>query len=216
VRTFIATIGWTEWPVTSALLKYGLSKGDRIILLFPEKRDERSRAVVNDVRSFVSKFAPGVEVSEVPVAVHDPAVAIAELTRLISRERGELIVNLSGGMRALVIETMLALTLLRVRDLTVELRTEDKVDIQIPRIWGTFMGLSPKEEGVLKVMGERAPLSLSDLAAALKVSMAKAHRLSEHLERLGAITSKRVGKERRMELTPMGRILLAAMAGDGA
>ncbi|MEM3786055.1 MAG: hypothetical protein QXE05_06705, partial [Nitrososphaeria archaeon] len=76
MKTFIATIGWTEWPIASAITKHGLYEGDKIILLSPEKKDERSMAAVNEVKHFVSKFVPFVEVSEVSVPVHSPSDAI--------------------------------------------------------------------------------------------------------------------------------------------
>ena len=213
VKTFIATLGWTKWPVASLILRHGLSKGDKIVLLSQEEKDGGSREGIKEVKGFVSKFAPGVEVLDVPVAVHDPTAAIAKLARLMrgEDERGaELILNLSGGTRALVIEAILALTLLQVKGLTVELRTEDEVDIRIPKVWGSFAGLSPKEERALRAFG-RSPLSLGDLAKALGVSMATAHRLSGRLEKLGAIASKKAGKERRMELTEMGRMMRLAL-----
>lgn len=219
MKVFIATIGWTEWPAASAIIAHGLSRGDRIILLTPAKRDERSKAAVEEISNFVSKFVPSVEVSEIQIPIHNPVEAISIIAKLIKKETkrgGKIIVNLSGGMRALVIETMLALTLIQTNNIAVELRTEDKVDIQIPRVWGSLAGLSLKEEQALKVVGERAAPSLGDLAGELKVSIATAHRLLRRLEGLGAMASRKVGRERRIELTQVGRILLAAMAGDDA
>jgi DNA-binding MarR family transcriptional regulator len=110
-------------------------------------------------------------------------------------------------MKVLVIETVLALTLIQVENLIVELKTEDKIDLQIPRVWGVLQELSPEEKQALKIMSKQTSFSLSNLAKALKISTATAHRLSKRLERIGAITSKKIGKERIMELTHMGKIL---------
>jgi CRISPR locus-related DNA-binding protein len=213
MKTFIATLGWTEWPVASAIIKHGLSKGDRIILFTPEKKDDRSKVAVNEVKNFVSKFAPSVEVSEVPVPVHDPARGIIVLAGLIGKEAGEgrdLVVNLSGGMRVLVLETILALSLLHVGNLVLELQTEDKVELRLPRIWEVPQELSGHEARAIKALGEKSA-SLSDLAKALRISVATAHRLLKRLEARDAVLSKKVGKERIMELTEKGRILLALM-----
>jgi len=210
MKTFVATIGYTEWPIASAIIKHGLSEGDRIFLLTPEKKDERSKSAVDEVKSFISKFAPKVEVSEIPVSIHNPVDSISALAKLIAKEaaqRRDLIVNLSGGMKVLVIETVLALTLIQVENLIVELKTEDKIDLQIPRVWGVLQEVSPEEKQTLKIMSKQTSFSLSNLAKALKISTATSHRLSERLERIGAITSKKIGKERVMELTDMGKIL---------
>jgi DNA-binding MarR family transcriptional regulator len=188
MKTFVATLGWTEWPVASAIIKHGLSEGDRIILFTPEKRDDRSKVAVNEVKNLVSKFAPSVEVSEVPVPVHDPA----------------------RGMRALVLETILALSLLHVGNLVLELQTEDEVELRLPRIWEVPQELSGHEARAIKALGEKSA-SLSGLAKALRISVATAHRLLKRLEARDAVLSKKVGKERVMELTEKGRILLALM-----
>jgi CRISPR-associated protein Csa3 len=216
MKTFIATIGWTEWPIASAIIKHGLSKGDKIVLLSPEKRDDRSRVAVNEVKNFVSKFASSVEVSEVPVPVHNPAEGIFVLARLIEKEAKEgrdLVVNLSGGMRILVLEMVLALSLLCVENLVLELQTEDKVELRLPRIWEVPQEFSEPEVRTLKILREKA-VSLSNLAKMLKVSVATAHRVVKRLEARDAVSSKKVGKERSIELTEKGRILSALMSED--
>ncbi|MEM3388960.1 MAG: CRISPR-associated CARF protein Csa3 [Thermoproteota archaeon] len=216
MKTFVATIGWTEWPIASAIVKHGLSKGDKIILLSPEKRDERSRAAVSEVKHFVSKFVPFVEVSEVSVPIHSPSEAIPLIAKLFSEEgKGrDLIVNLSGGMKILVLETLLALMLISIENLVLELQTEDKVDVQLPILWRPVEDLSPPARKALKILWEHGPVSLSKLADSLRISVATAHRLLKSLEKNSIVSSKKVGKERIMELTPKGRILLSVTGGD--
>ncbi|MEM0010519.1 MAG: hypothetical protein QXT84_02365, partial [Candidatus Bathyarchaeia archaeon] len=156
MKTFIATIGWTEWPIASAITKHGLYEGDKIILLSPEKKDERSMAAVNEVKHFVSKFVPFVEVSEVSVPVHSPSDAILLLARLFIKESSsrDLIVNLSGGMRILVLETLIALTLIHIENLVLELQTEDKVDVQLPILWNPTDNLISEARKTLKMLDE--------------------------------------------------------------
>jgi CRISPR locus-related DNA-binding protein len=139
------------------------------ILLSPEKRDERSKEAINEVKGFVSRFVPGVNVYDIQVPVYDPVEAIAFLAKRINSEAKEgrrLIVNLSGGMRILVTEVLLALTLLRISDLDLEIRTEDKVDLSIPKVWMQYPDFSNREvmvlsmlangEGVVKRTGKEA------------------------------------------------------------
>ncbi|MEM3958084.1 MAG: CRISPR-associated CARF protein Csa3, partial [Thermoproteota archaeon] len=169
------------------------------------------------VKGFVSKFTQGVEVSDVSVPVHDPVEAVVMLAKIMKdeAEKGrKLIVNLSGGMRILVVEVILALTLLRIKDLELEIRTEDKVDLQLPILWRPVEDLSPPARKALKTLGERKSVSLSDLASSLRVSIATAHRLLKSLEEDSIVSSKKVGKERIVELTPKGRILLSVTGGD--
>jgi len=216
MKTFIATLGWTEWPIASAIIKHGLSKGDRILLLTPEKRDDRSKVAVNEVKSFVSKFAPSVEVSDISVPVHNPEEGLIFLARLIRKEAKEgrsLVINLSGGMRILVLETVLALTLLNVQNLILELQTEDKVELKLPKIWEVPQEFSELELRALKALAEKAT-SLSNLAEMLRISAATAHRMIKRLEARGAVSSKKVGKEKSIELSGKGRIVSELMSED--
>jgi len=210
MRTFIATIGWTEWPIASALLKHGLSKGDRIILFSPEKKDERSKEAINEVKGFVSKFVPGVNVYDVQVPVYDPVEAIAFLAKRMNSEAKEgrrLTVNLSGGMRILVTEVLLALTLLRISDLDLEIRTEDKVDLSLPKVWRQYPDLTKEELVILEMLANEKEASLSEMAKRLGVSVTTMHRILKRMEESDIVASKRVGKKRIAELTLKGTVL---------
>ncbi|MEM2293806.1 MAG: CRISPR-associated CARF protein Csa3 [Nitrososphaerota archaeon] len=209
MKSFIATIGWTEWPIASAVIKHGLSSGDRVILLCPEKRDERAREALSDVKGFVSKFTQGVEVVDIPVPVHNPVEAVVMLAKMMKNEAEKgrrLIVNLSGGMRILVIEVLLALTLLRVDDLELEIRTEDKVDLSIPRLWRCYHDLTREESMVLEALARGERVSLSEVSKRIKASIATTHRILKRMEGDGLISSKKSGKEKLMELTSKGRV----------
>jgi len=210
MRTFIATIGWTEWPIASALLKHGLSRGDRIILFSPEKKDDRSKEAINEVKGFVSRFVLGANVFDVPVPVYDPVRAIAFLAKRISSEEKEgrrLIVNLSGGMRVLVIEVLLALTLLRIHDMVLEVRTEDKVDLNLPKVWRQYPDLTKEELEILEMLANEKEASLGGMARRLGVSVTTMHRILKRMEESDVVASKRVGKKRIAELTLKGMVL---------
>ncbi|MGC9203257.1 MAG: CRISPR-associated CARF protein Csa3 [Thermoproteota archaeon] len=215
MKTLIVTLGWVECSIVSAILRHGLSRGDKIVLLLPEKKDEKSRKAIEEVRDFVSKYVPTVSVSEIIVPIYNPTEAISTLVKAITEEvkqKRELIVNLSGGMRTLILETLLALTMLKVETLTLELQTEDKVDLQLPKTWEAPHILSSREIRIFKTMGDKGLLSLSHLAKTLKLPIATVHRLVERFENKGFVVSKRVGKERAIELTEKGRIMLALLS----
>ncbi|MDW8034729.1 MAG: CRISPR-associated CARF protein Csa3 [Nitrososphaerota archaeon] len=210
MKTFIATIGWTEWPIASAIIKHGLSKGDMILLLSPEKRDERSREAISEVKGFVSKFAQGVEVTDIPIPVHDPVESVVILAKMMKEEAEKgrkLIVNLSGGMRILVIEVLLALTLLKIDNLDLEIRTEDKVDMSIPRLWKCYPELTREEVMVLETLFKGGEASLSEISRRIRASIATVHRVLKRMEKDGLISSKKSGKEKLVVLTSKGKVL---------
>lgn len=209
MKTFIATIGWTEWPIASAVIKHGLSSGDKVVLLCPEKRDERAKEAISDVKNFVSRFTQGVEVADIPVPVHDPGGAVVMLAKMMKNEAEKgrkLIINLSGGMRILVIEVLLALTLLRITDLELEIRTEDKVDLSIPMVWKCYPELTKEEAMVLETLAKDERISLSEVSKRIKASPATTHRILKRMEEDRLVFSKKSGKEKLIELTSKGRV----------
>jgi len=206
MKTFVATIGWTEWPIASAIIKHGLSNGDKIILLCPEKKDERAKEAINEIKDFISKFSSDVEIVDVSVPVYDPVSAVVTIARVIKDEAEsdrDLIVNLSGGMRILIIETLLALMLFKIDKLDLEIRTEDKVDLSIPKIWKYYPDLAKEEVKVLKVLAEKEA-SLSEVSKKLGTSNATTYRILKRMEEDDLISSRKSGKERIVRLAPKG------------
>ncbi|MBO3842951.1 MAG: hypothetical protein FGF48_11155, partial [Candidatus Brockarchaeota archaeon] len=61
VKCLVATFGWTEQFVLSSILKYGAASGDEIILLIPDKKDEKSEIILRDFESFIKKYIEGIE-----------------------------------------------------------------------------------------------------------------------------------------------------------
>jgi DNA-binding MarR family transcriptional regulator len=107
-----------------------------------------------------------------------------------------------------VIEVLLALTLLEAKDLELEIRTEDKVDLSIPKIWRKQPTPSREEITVLRVLSESRDVSLSDMAKRLRVSPATMHRILRRMEEEEFIVTKKIGREKIAELTLKGEVFL--------
>lgn len=111
-KVFIATLGFDEKFIISGLVRNSVSKGDRVFLLTVEPIDEKVLTAYNRVREFTMNYVRSVE----PKLVSFPLRSFADLTRRIIefmdsilKRKINLYVNLSGGMRILVLSTYNAL-----------------------------------------------------------------------------------------------------------
>jgi CRISPR locus-related DNA-binding protein len=120
------TFGFDEKFAIRALLRHFASDRTRVVVLLPEDgqddRVERGLSVLNDfVKRYVNE--EGVEVVKVPVGDFLGSVLFLARTFRMWAER-PIILNLSGGMRLLVVEALCAALMSRV-PMTVEVESED-------------------------------------------------------------------------------------------
>jgi len=217
-KTIFVTFGWTEAPIISSILRYGLSEGDKIVVILPEQRDERSQIALRDLKSFILGYAKNIEINEMHISLEDPVDSIARLKNAIESERGrKCIVNLSGGMRAIVILTYLATLFAGHPEITIELETEDrKRVIELPEIrpedLREFRELPSLTKEIIKHLLS-GPIEASILRKKFNIPPSSFHNIQVKLVRMGYIEQERISKFIVLKLTSRGK-LLAKLAGD--
>lgn len=209
-KTIAVTLGYSEWPVVSSLLKHGLEKGDKITAIVPSKSDSRSHAAINEIKNFLSKFAAEVELDVFSVNVHDFDKAVGQLLKFIRREKQEgrsLFVNLSGGMRILILEVFTAMILSGVTDLVAELVTEDKNEIVFPSLWSLnlFSFLDRLDFQILS--SAASGQSVVTIAKTVKKPVSTVYRRIVAMEKNGLLRTVKKERTRLVALTPLGRII---------
>ncbi len=143
-KALIVTLGFDEKFCYRAILRHGIKEEDIIILLTAGLVDRVKRAY-EWIRVFAESY--DVEVKLIQIDVKDFNRALKEVMRILDELKDySLIVNLSGGMRALAITVLMALTIKPIRDLKVEIELED------------FSGLIEIPRNVLKLSEIRANL----------------------------------------------------------
>ncbi len=153
-KAVAVTLGFEEKFAVRALVRKGLEPGDYVVIITGPVMDKVAKAV-DYVRGFL-KYFEGVDMDVFEVAeVHEFTKAVPKIKELmvrLLRKYDYVIANLSGGMRALIIEVLAAVALLP-RELKsrvlVELDTEDgKATVEIPK--ELIEILNPPELGVKK------------------------------------------------------------------
>ncbi|BAJ50848.1 CRISPR-associated protein, Cas3 family [Candidatus Caldarchaeum subterraneum] len=210
-KTIMVTLGYTEWPVVSSLVKHGLEPGDRIVTIVPSKSDARSSAAIQEIRNFLSKFSPGVSLEVLTVDVVKFEQAVATVLKRLFKEKKEgrnVIVNLSGGMRILILEAYTALVLWGAGAAVSEIVTEDKQELVLPTLStvGVFSLLKESDFRVLEAAKNSE--SVVALAKTARLPLATAYRRVVALEKMGLLSTVKRDRVRTVSLTALGRVVL--------
>ncbi|MEM2189290.1 MAG: CRISPR-associated CARF protein Csa3 [Nitrososphaerota archaeon] len=212
LKCLIATFGWTEQFVLSSILKYGISPHDEIVLLVPDRKDERTEIILRDFESFLKRYGEGVKLHVKKISLESFERAVKEVSEVIleilSVNPEQIIVNLSGGMRALILATYTALQLISPKNLTIELETEDRSKCyMLPSLsLRTLIRLGRIDERILKLLSIRS-MSTTDLLKELKIPRSTMHKHLKELNSLGLILLERKGKMLYASLTQLGNFL---------
>jgi CRISPR-associated protein Csa3 len=213
-RLFVCTVGWTETPIVKLVLRHGLKEDDYMLLIRPLDVDPKAEDTVKTVQQFISKSIgrdASSYVKQIRVDVLNFYSALVRIREELERlSPAEIIVNLSGGMRALVLETLTAVLAYKTsqgnwENTSVEVELENRSgNIQIGgRIFGIIS--SPLREEMKDLLRElkKGDKRIGELAERFGVDLATAYRWVTRLRKEGVVELRREGgrKGSRVHLT---------------
>src|SRR6056297_1219036 len=105
MRTYVSPIGFNSTSVTRPVLSYGVDTDDRVVVIRPEEETDDSRAeeAIADVCRLLTEIEPAVSLSTERVPHDDFETAVLHCRDLLRAVEGELIVNLGGGARDVLV-----------------------------------------------------------------------------------------------------------------
>ena len=202
MAVLISGIGFDEKFVVRAFLRRGINQVKEVLLVKPKGEEPRSQEALNSLRSLMSETSTPLQVLEVDHT--DFPTAVSQVMHWIKGSRHtEFIVNLSSGMRVLILEILTAFLLLRI-DAEVEVETESGEGVIS---WRTRDLMDQEiEETELRILaliqqGETSSLGISKR---LKIPTSTVWRKMRRLQEAGFIEAE--GREVR--LTNKGRIFV--------
>ncbi|WP_193322794.1 CRISPR-associated CARF protein Csa3 [Pyrobaculum calidifontis] len=216
MRLLVFTLGFEEKFAIRAFTRRGLDVGDRILLVAARPAADRVVRAYNTLREFVQRYyGGGVEIELVEVNVRDFPGAVCEIRRrVLEKAGGDVVVNLSGGPRALVLATYAAVQLLpddvakRVR---VEVEFEDGtylVEVPLCAVYAQKLAerLGEEKLAVLEKLAQRGVATAEELAREVNLDSSTVRRHIRRLEELGLVQvlSKR---PLRAELTQDAKVI---------
>ncbi len=125
-KALILTLGFEEKFCYRAILRHGIEEGDRVILITAGLIDKVRKAYEN-IKTFIyTSFGEKVKVELLQIDVKEFSKSAKKLIeKLLELKDYELIINLSGGMRALIIIVLFSVIISRLKNIKVEIELED-------------------------------------------------------------------------------------------
>jgi len=209
VKLLALTLGFDEKFAIRAFLRAGLSFGDKAVIFLAEPLDERAVKAWRIVEDIVSKYFSGVNVETVKVNVsefYSAVSTIAEKLKEASEGVNEIVVNLSGGMRILILEVLVATHLLGLKA-TVEVEFENFLGLAKFPLELLRTVLEVKEKLILKYIVAKGQTTITNISKDLRISKTTAHRKTWKLAKQGLLKMERKGRIVKCEPTEQGKLL---------
>jgi CRISPR-associated protein Csa3 len=107
MRTYVSTLGFHETRVTRPVIKYGLDRGDHVVLIRPaeEGNSDRAADAVGYVKDMIGEIEPEATVTVQRIDAAEFTTAVLQCSDIliaIDPER-EVIVNFGGGAREVLL-----------------------------------------------------------------------------------------------------------------
>ncbi len=209
MRTYLAPLGFDSRRVVRPVLSEGLNESDRLILLQPANRSEKSKEAYKEVEDVLTQVVPDLKLE----SQHLPYANFVETTLLcadyIQAAEGKTIIILGGGAREILFPLTVATfsnvnytdTILQVGDIDSSVRQLPLLDIQ--------SNVSGAEAELLADLNDlKTPLSITNIAAELNRSKSTIARHINSLECKNFVKTMKDGRSKTVEITDSARIFL--------
>ncbi len=160
---YVITLGFDEKFALRAIARRGLKEGDSVWVILSQPVDERAERAFNHLSEILNKMFNNLEIKHFKIEPRDLVQALLKLCEIFNtRKNDKFILILSGGFRALIIETMLTATLLKL-NAEIDIEFEDSSSIiSFPLKMNQPIEINDIEKRILKELKEN-PLTLSKL-----------------------------------------------------
>lgn len=209
MKTYVSLLGFETTQFFSLIVKYGIEKNDRIILIRPQdESDQRGQKAVREVEDIAAKIDISFKVNVHKVNHLDFDSMLLSMIDLLENLEGEIIANISGGPRDVLLAFSIACMakaekisrVTNYSDIDHELR-----EISLPHI---VNGLDEKLIMLLEDIAKNEPTIASEIADHLQISESTISRSLNKLKDLKAIDVNSKGKTNYISVTTTGKIFL--------
>ena len=214
MKIYISPLGFDTGHIISLIMKHGIEKNDKIILLCSKKSDSRTDIAIEDIKNLTTKIDSTINVNIEKIDHHDSNAMILffmELIRSVAPSGlpdEKVIVNLSGGPREILIALTTACTALsKLIYKTTNYSDIDHVmrEIQLPYITRT---LDKKTLQILNDIDKHEPTTLIEVAKRINTSESTISRQCAKLAKMHAIKIIPNGRNKQITITLSGKMLL--------
>ncbi|RLE38707.1 hypothetical protein DRJ17_03170 [Candidatus Woesearchaeota archaeon] len=208
-RLAILTLGFDLKFQLRTLSKFS-GKIDKVVIVRPEDTSEKSKKAEKELVEFVKEIL-GLEVNVIKLKVENPGEAIANLySYLVKETPSSVIADLSGGMRALILEVLASLmNALPLERTKIIIWTENlKTRLEIcPRIFA-LPQLDELSIKILSVLSDGVPRRLKELTINVNAPKTTVFTKLKKLVESGLVYESRERPGIKYMITNTGRIAL--------
>lgn len=209
MKTYVSLIGFDTSQFFSLIVKYGIEKNDRIILIRPQKEtNERGQEAVRQVEDLVKKIDKSIKVDVHKVNYLDFNEMLLSIIDLLESIETEVIANISGGSRDILLAFSIA-CLTKTRKIS-KVTNRSDIDQELREISLPYIvhGLDEKLNILLEDIVKHEPTIASEIADRLQISESTISRNLNKLKDLKAIDVNSKGKTNYISTTTTGKIFL--------
>ena len=209
MKTYISTIGFDISQIISLIVKYGIEKGDRFVLIRPEEEnDPRAENTLNEIQKFTNQIHHEIKIEVFRVPHKDFEGCVLQMMNLISSQEGEIIANISGGPREVLISFVVA-CLVNSHKIkkTVSFSDMDRMarEISLPQI--TCL-MDEKTKFLLSDISKHQPTTITEIAKRTDFSESTISRFIARLIDMNAVKIAQKGKIKEITVSFTGNVLL--------
>ncbi|RLE80834.1 MAG: hypothetical protein DRJ52_05510 [Thermoprotei archaeon] len=172
-KALFITLGFDEKFAIRALMRHKLEEGDTLVVLTAKPIIDRVEKALSSIKGFITSYSKGVRVKIVEVPVREVVEAVALVKETLEKYSGhQIILNVSGGMRALVVEMCIGAALSSV-GFKLELETEDssaylEFPTELLRVHRILYSMTDTKKSILQTILEKnSPVTVRELAEEL-------------------------------------------------
>ncbi len=214
MKTLITPLGFHTDHVLSFLMAEGFSKRDRIVVLRPLEREDEDRGekAFGDVENLVNSVASAADLKKIVLDVQDIEEVVRGIAKVFEdNKENEIIVNLSGGVRRIIVGLTLCCTIYGDRIKKAYSYCPIARDIQGIELPYLRSELRDNELNILRSAVRDGPVSYTELANATHLSKSSVSRISKELESRGLLELKTKGREMLVESSLAGELVCGSV-----
>jgi CRISPR-associated protein Csa3 len=209
MKTYISLSGFDTSQIISLMVKYGIERGDRLILIRPvEEKDSRGESTVQAIIDLSRQIDSSIAVDIHRVDHRDFEGMVISMIRLLKNAEGHIVANLSGGPREIFLAFVVAcLSQSQAIFKTTNFSDIDRTmnEIVLPNIAHI---LDERLKRVLRDVDLHQPTTITEIASRLEISESTVSRQVGELLGLKALHLTQKGKTKEVRITLTGKILL--------
>jgi len=206
-KLFVFNLGFDATHVIARLASQSVTDGDKVLVVLPsQSKSERVDVALSSVELFLKQMASrGVQVKLEKVLVNELSMkgTLVTIYRALSSEEGQIFVELSGGLRILVLATYLAASLKSAYDKLSDIKIITRLESTGSEVEVPPMFLPIKLDFELLSSLSENPLRISQLSTMLGKEKSSVSRKIRKYEQMKIVQRSK----NFWTLTETGRIL---------